>query len=41
MYLVYSESDTIKYDFFVRDRKSNESNTESTNEIILFENGTY
>jgi len=41
MYLVYSESDTIKYAFFVRDRKSNESNTESTNEIILFENGTY
>ncbi|MDY0098605.1 MAG: hypothetical protein RBR81_05345 [Bacteroidales bacterium] len=41
MYLIYFESDTIKYDFFVKDRANNESNTESTSEIILFENGTY
>jgi hypothetical protein len=41
MYLLYSESDTIKYDFYITDRAGNESNTASTSEIILTVNDTY
>ena len=41
MYLFYLESDTIKYDFFVKDRAGNVSNTASTNEIPLAANGIY
>lgn len=41
LYLFYSGADTIVYDFFVRDRAQNESNTVTTNEIILTVNGVY
>lgn len=40
-YLFYSESDTIRYDFFVKDRADHESNTISTSEIPIFYNGVY
>lgn len=41
LYLFYEESDTIMYDFYIRDRALHESNTELTCEIPLYENGTY
>lgn len=40
-YLIYSEEDSISYDFYVRDRKGNLSNTESTSIIPLFYPGVY
>ena len=41
MYLFYSEKDTIKYDFYIKDRAGNISNTVSTSDIPLYHNGTY
>jgi len=41
MYLFYNPSDTIKYDFYVKDRALNESNVASTNQIILSKNNIY
>jgi len=41
MYLFYNPTDTIKYDFYVKDRALNESNVASTNQIILSTNNTY
>ncbi len=41
LYLFYSPADTIRYDFYLKDRAENLSNTVSTSEIILSENGTY
>ncbi len=41
MYLFYSPSDTIKYDFYIKDRAENVSNIASTSEIIVSENGVY
>jgi hypothetical protein len=41
LYLFYTPSDTIVYDFYIRDRAGNESNTVTTNEIILSVNGLY
>jgi hypothetical protein len=41
LYLFYSPGDTIKYDFYVKDRALNESNVASTNQIILSANNTY
>jgi hypothetical protein len=41
VYLFWSPSDTIKYDFYIKDRSDNASNTESTSEIILSENAVY
>ncbi len=41
LYLFYSGADTIVYDFYIKDRAQNESNTVSTNEIILSVNGIY
>jgi hypothetical protein len=40
-YLFYSKTDTIMYDFWIRDRASNRSNTASTSEIIVSENNVY
>ena len=40
LYLFYNESDTIMYDFSIRDRDQNMSNTETTCEIPLAVNGT-
>ncbi len=41
LYLFYEEGDTIMYDFYIRDRALHESNTESTCEIPLSDNGIY
>ena len=41
IYQSYGKSDTIKYDFFIRDRADNSSNTEATSEIIVSENNVY
>ena len=41
LYLFYFEDDIIRYDFYVKDRADNTSNTASTNEISLFVNNVY
>jgi hypothetical protein len=38
LYLFYNPLDTIKYDFFIRDRAYNDSNTDTTCDIALREN---
>lgn len=40
-YLIYAEEDTISYDFYIRDRAGNISNTESTSVIPVFYPGIY
>jgi len=40
-YLFYSEEDTIRYEFYVRDRAGNISNTDSTSLIHVFSPGLY
>jgi hypothetical protein len=41
LYLFYSPADTIRYDFYIKDRALNESNVVSTGEIVLSVNNTY
>ena len=41
LYLFYSPGDTIKYDFYIKDRALNESNVASTGEIVPAVNKTY
>ena len=41
IYQSYLPTDTIKYDFYIKDRALNESNVVSTNEIVLSVNKTY
>jgi hypothetical protein len=41
MYLFYAPGDTIRYDFYIKDRAGNESNIASTSEIALMSNGIY
>jgi len=41
LYLFYSPTDTIRYDFYIKDRALNMSNVASTNEIVLSVNKTY
>jgi hypothetical protein len=41
LYLFYSPSDTISYDFYLKDRALNSSNVETTTEIALSTNKTY
>ena len=41
LYLFYSPSDTIRYDFYIKDRAGNVSNVASTSEIVLNVNKTY
>ena len=41
LYLFYSPADTIRYDFYIKDRALNESNVVSTSEIVLSVNKTY
>lgn len=41
LYQFFSVGDTIKYDFFIKDRALNESNIESTSEIVLSVNDIY
>ncbi|MFN2336183.1 MAG: hypothetical protein ABR560_04375 [Bacteroidales bacterium] len=40
IYFLYNTSDTLYYDFWIRDRGGNESNTDSTCVFVLTENGT-
>jgi hypothetical protein len=41
LYLFYSPTDTVRYDFYIKDRALNESNVASTSEIVLSVNKTY
>ncbi len=41
LYLFYESTDTIKYDFYIKDRDENESNVASTNEIVIARDGIY
>ena len=41
LYLFYSPADTIRYDFYIKDRAQNESNKVSTPEIIVSVNNVY
>ena len=41
LYLFYEPSDTIKYDFYIKDRAENESNVASTSEIIIAVDSIY
>ncbi len=41
LYLFYNQTDTIQYEFFLKDRALNESNVESTSEIIISKNDLY
>jgi hypothetical protein len=41
IYQSYLPADTIKYNFFIKDRALNESNVASTSEIVLSVNKTY
>jgi hypothetical protein len=41
LYLFYSPSDTIRYDFYIMDRALNVSNVASTSEIVLSVNNVY
>jgi hypothetical protein len=41
LYFFYTEEDSIRYEFYVKDRADNISNTASTGIIPLFYNGTY
>jgi hypothetical protein len=41
LYLLYSPTDTIKYDFYIRDRLLHQSNMASTSEIIISTNNIY
>jgi hypothetical protein len=41
MYLFYLPTDTIMYDFYIRDRAGHDSNVASTSEIVISENNIY
>jgi hypothetical protein len=41
LYLFYSPADTIRYDFYIKDRAQNESNVASTSEIIFSVDSLY
>jgi hypothetical protein len=41
LYLFYTEEDSIRYNFYIKDRAENLSNTDSTGVIPLFHNGIY
>lgn len=41
LYMFYSAADTVRYDFFIKDRALNESNVVSTNEIVISKNNVY
>jgi hypothetical protein len=41
LYQSYSQTDTIKYDFFIIDRAGNNSNIEETAEIVIAKNDIY
>jgi hypothetical protein len=41
IYLFYSPTDTIKYDFYIKDRAPHSSNVASTSEIVIATNKVY
>lgn len=41
LYLFYDQTDTIQYEFYLKDRALNKSNVESTSEIIVSKNNLY
>ncbi len=41
LFYIQEDNDTVIYDFYIKDRSDNLSNTETTNEIPLSFNGTY
>ncbi len=41
LYLFYNVTDTVMYDFYLKDRARNESNLETTGVIIISENDIY
>jgi hypothetical protein len=41
LYPFYTRTDTIIYDFYIKDRALNESNVATTNEIVISENAVY
>ena len=41
LYMFYSPGDTIRYDFYIKDRALNESNVASTVEIVISANNIY
>jgi hypothetical protein len=41
MYLFYNDSDTIQYDFFIRDRGKHNSNTAKTSRVIIAIDSVY
>lgn len=41
LYLFYSPTDTIKYDFYIEDRALHKSNVDSTSEIVIATNKVY
>ena len=41
LYLFYSTTDTIKYDFYIEDRALHKSNEGSTSEIVIATNNVY
>ncbi len=41
LYLFYSSTDTIKYDFYIKDRAPHNSNVSTTSEIVVATNKVY
>jgi hypothetical protein len=41
IYLFYNQNDTIRYDFYIKDRALNPSNVVSTSDIVLSSNNIY
>jgi len=41
LYLFYYPTDTVRYDFYIKDRGENVSNVESTSEIIISKDSLY
>jgi hypothetical protein len=41
LYLFYTPTDTIEYDFYIKDRAQNLSNVISTSDIVISQNKTY
>jgi len=41
LYLFYSPTDTIQYDFYIKDRDQHESNVATTSEIVISTNKVY
>ncbi len=40
IYFLYNDTDTLYYDFWIKDRRGNESNTATTCVVVLGDTGT-